>query len=71
MNLQVNIPEPMNHRLEVAVGRYHIQPDVLITQLLGEYLQDLEDGEEAIKILAENNPKISLADIISENGLEG
>jgi hypothetical protein len=71
MNLEVNIPEPINHKLELAQAKYNFAPSELITQLLTNYLQDLEDGEEALKILAENNAKFSLDDIISENGLAG
>ena len=71
MNLHVTLSDPIHQKLAMAQAKYGFVPDQLINKLVADFLQDLEDGEDAIKILAENNPKISLDNVIAENGLAG
>ena len=42
----------------------------VVSELVVRYLEDIEDAAEASRVLAENNPRISLHAMRKELGLE-
>lgn len=68
------IPIELSDRLASLLDRVCMDsPEMrqrVVSELVVRYLEDIEDAAEASRVLAENNPRISLHAMRKELGLE-
>jgi predicted DNA-binding protein len=68
--IELNIPEKISAILnKISLDNNQIKQNIIL-QLLEEYIQDISDYENAIKILDSNEKSYSLEEIKKEHGLE-